>query len=296
MKEGEIMNNKRLVSGIILIILGILFLLSNLGYISFDVLFGIFDLWPLLFVIAGINILFNKKPIVILITWIIFFVILILYGIFYGSINTDIDFSTHFTKPAETSYGKLNLDIGAARVDIDSEKDNLLKVNARGIKLDYNDIYKNNNETAIFNFANRNHNSIIFDTKGNNYDFKLNEDVIWDLDLDLGAISGTLNLENIAAKSITLNMGAGNLNIVLGNKYDQSDIRIDSGASNINITVPKNAGIKIKSDSSLSKIDIDDLGLIKSGDYYISPNYEKEDVKLRFHISMGVGIVNFGVK
>lgn len=296
MKEGEIMNNKRLVSGIILIILGILFLLSNLGYISFDVLFGIFDLWPLLFVIAGINILFNKKPIVILITWIIFFVILILYGIFYGSINTDIDFSTHFTKPAETSYGKLNLDIGAARVDIDSEKDNLLKVNARGIKLDYNDIYKNNNETAIFNFANRSHNSIIFDTKGNNYDFKLNEDVIWDLDLDLGAISGTLNLENIAAKSITLNMGAGNLNIVLGNKYDQSDIRIDSGASNINITVPKNAGIKIKSDSSLSKIDIDDLGLIKSGDYYISPNYEKEDVKLRFHISMGVGIVNFGVK
>ena len=54
--------------------------------------------------------------------------------------------------------------------------------------------------------------------------------------------------------------------------------------------------VKIKSDSSLSKIDIDDLSLIKSGDYYISPNYEKEDVKLEFHISMGVGIVNFGVK
>ena len=290
------MNNKRLMSGLILIILGILFLLTNLGYISFEVLFGIFDLWPLLFIIAGINILFNKKPIVILITWIIFFVILILYGIFYGSVNTDIDFSTHFTKPAETSYGKLNLDIGAAGVDIDSEKDNLLKINARGIKLDYNDIYKNNNETAIFNFANRNHNSIIYGTGSNNYNFKLNEDVIWDLDLDLGAISGTLNLENIATKSIALNMGAGNLNIVLGNKYDKSDIRIDSGASNINITVPKNAGIKIKSDSSLSKIDIDDLGLIKSGDYYISPNYEKRNIKLEFHISMGVGIVNFGVK
>ena len=61
MKEGEIMNNRRLIGGIVLIILGILFLLTNLGYISFDVLFGIFDLWPLLFVIAGINILFNKK-------------------------------------------------------------------------------------------------------------------------------------------------------------------------------------------------------------------------------------------
>ena len=65
-----------------------------------------------------------------------------------------------------------------------------------------------------FLILNRNHNSIIFDTKGNNYDFKLNEDV-YGTGLDLGAISGTLNLENIAAKSITLNMGAGNLNIVL---------------------------------------------------------------------------------
>ena len=290
------MNNRRLIGGIVLIILGILFLLTNLGYISFDVLFGIFDLWPLLFVIAGINILFNKKPIIVLITWIIFFVILILYGIFCGSINTDADFSTHFAKPAETSYGKLNLDIGAAKVDIDSEKENLLKVNARGIKLDYNDIYKNNNETAIFNFANKNHNTVIFRTGNNDYNFKMNEDVIWDLDLNLGAISGTLNLENVATKSVALNMGAGNLNIVLGNKYDKSAIRIDSGASNINIRVPKNAGIKIKSDSSLSKIDIDDLGLIKSGDYYISPNYEKEDVKLEFHISMGVGKVNFGIK
>ena len=290
------MNNKKLVSGTILIILGILFLLANLGYISFDMLFGIFDLWPLLFVIAGINIIFNKKPIIVLITWIMFFIILILYGTFYGGINTDIDFSTRFTKPAETSYGELNLDIGAAKINVDSEKDNLLEVNARGIKLDYDDIYKNNNETAIFNFANKNYNPIIFSTKSNNYNFGLNENVIWDLDLNLGAISGTLNLENIATESVALNMGAGNLNIVLGNKYDRSNIRIDSGASNINIIVPKDAGVKINLDSSLSKINIDDLNLIRLGDYYVSPDYEKKDVMLEFHISMGVGRVNFRVK
>lgn len=290
------MNNRKLTGGIILIILGILLLLANLGYISFDVLFGVFDLWPLLLIVAGINILFNKKPVIILITWIIFFVVLILYGIFYGGAKTNVDFNTHFTKPIETSYGKFNLDIGAARVNVDSEGNDLLKVDARGVKLDYNDIYKNNMETAIFNFANKNYNPVIFRTGGSAYNFKLNEDVIWDLDLNLGAISGTLDLENVTTKSIDLDMGAGNLNIILGNKYDKSDIRIDSGASNINITIPKDAGVKIKLDSSLSKIDMDDLGLIKLGNYYISPNYEKEDVKLEFHISMGVGNVNFRVK
>ncbi len=290
------MNNKKLISGIILIVLGIIFLLTNLGYISFDVLFGILDLWPLLLIVAGINVLFNKKPIITLITWIVFFIILILYGAFYGWVNTSTDFNTHFTKPVETSHGEFNLDIGAAKVNINSEENNLLKVNTRGVKLDYSNTYKNNKETAIFNFANRNYSSIIFSNRSSNYNFRLNEDVVWDLDLDLGAISGTLDLENVATKSIDLDMGAGNLNIILGNKYDKSDIRIDSGASNINITIPKDAGVKIKLDSSLSKINIDDLNLIKTGDYYISPNYEEKDTKLEFYVSMGVGKIGFRVK
>ena len=290
------MDNRKLTVGVILIILGILFLLANLGYISFDVLFGILDLWPLLLVVAGVNILFNKKPIIVLVTWVIFFAALILYGIFYGGVNTDVDFKTHFVKPAETSYGKLNLDIGAARVGVDSEKNNLLKVDAQGAKLRHNNTYKNDMETAIFNFANKNHSPAIYSTRGSNYNFKLNENVIWDLDLDLGAISGTLNLENIATRSVDLDMGAGNLNIILGNKYGKSDIEIDSGASNINIAVPRDAGVKIKLDSSLSKINMDDLNLIKLGDHYISPDYEEKDVKLGFRINMGVGRVDFRVK
>ncbi len=290
------MNNRRLIGGIILIVLGALFLLTNLGYISFDVLFGILDLWPLLLVVAGINVLFNKKPIITLITWIIFFAVLILYGTFYEKANTSVDFKTHFVKPVETSYGELNLDIGAARINVDSEKNNLLKVDARGIKLNHNNAYKNDMETAIFNFTNKNHNPTVYRIRDSSYNFRLNENVIWDLDLNLGAVSTTLNLENIATRSVDLDMGAGNLEITLGNKYNKSDIKIDSGASNINITVPKDAGIKIRLDSSLSKINTDDLNLVKLGDYYISPDYDEKGVKLVFRVSMSVGRVDFRVK
>lgn len=290
------MNNRKLTGGIFLIVLGALFLLANLGYISFDMLFGVFDLWPLLLVVAGINILFNRKPIIVLITWIIFFTVLILYGTFYEKVNTGVDFKTHFVKPVETSYGELNLNMGAARINVDSEKDNLLKVDARGIKLDHNNAYKNDMETAIFNFANKNHSSTVYRIRDSSYNFKLNEDVIWDLDLNLGAVSATLNLENIATRTVDLDMGAGNFEIILGNKYNKSDIKIDSGASNINITVPKDAGIKIKLDGSLNRINIDDLNLIRLGDYYISPDYDEKDVKLAFRVNMSVGKVDFRVK
>lgn len=293
------MKNNKLISGIILIALGIFFFLANLGYIDFTVLFSIFDLWPLIFVVIGINLLFNKKRIITLITWIIFLIILIAYGMFFSGGNirkNKAEFNTSFTKLAETSYGELDLDIGAANVNIGLEEKDLLRVNSRGIELDYSHTYNSNKEITSFNFENTGHNIMFLSNNSSNYNFNLNENVIWDLDLELGAISGTLNLEDIPIKSIDLDIGAGNLDIILGNKYKKSNIKIDGGVSKLSLVVPKDVGIKIKLDSGLSKINIDHLDLIKLGDHYISSNYEEKDIKLDFDISMGVGKIDFKVK
>jgi len=292
------MNNNKLSIGVILVTIGIFFLLINLGFISFSILFGIFDLWPLILVVVGINILFKKKSIVSFITWTLFFIVLIFYGAFYEGKNAigSTGYNTNFTKPIETVYGELNLDIGASELNIGVEEINLLSVNLRGAKLDYNDIYNNNKETVVFSFQNKNYNKINLTNKGNNYNFNLNKDVIWDLDLDLGAVSGKLNLEEIRIKSIDLDFGAGNLDIILGTKHNKSHIKIDSGASNLNIVIPKEAGIKLKLDTALTKTNIDDLNLKKSGDYYLSTNYEEATTKLEFAINMGVGKIDFKIK
>lgn len=290
------MDNKSLTKGIILIVLGLILLLGNLGYISFDILFNIFDLWPLLLVIAGINILFNKKPIINIIAWVVFFIILIVYGGIYGGRNirsSHVGFNTSFTKPVETSHGQFALHTGAAQIDIDSGDRELLKVNGHGNKLDYSHTFRNNNELAIFNFTNKNDKSMIFNNRTSKYNFELNENIIWDLGLDLGAISGTLNFEDIPVKNVDLNIGAGNLQIILGEKHNKTNFKIDGGVSNLKIAVPRDAGIRIRLDGALNKIDLDELGLTRTEDYYISPNYEEKDTKLDFHINMGLGKVKF---
>jgi len=292
------MNNNKLSIGVILVTIGIFFLLINLGFISFSILFGIFDLWPLILIVVGINILFKKKLIVSFITWTLFLIVLIFYGAFYEGRNIigSTGYNTNFTKPIETLYGELDLDIGAAKLNVGSEEINLLSVNLQGAKLDYKDMYNNNKETVVFSFQNKNYNKINLTNKGNNYKFNLNKDVIWDLDLDLGAVSGKLNLEEIRIKSIDLDFGAGNLDIILGTKYNKSQINIDSGASNLTIVIPKEAGVKLKLDAALTKTNIDDLNLKKSGDYYLSTNYEEATTKLEFEINMGVGKVDFKIK
>jgi len=292
------MNNNKLSIGVILVTIGVFFLFVNLGFISFSILFGIFDLWPLILVVVGVNILFKKKSNVPFITWTLFFIILILYGAFYEGRNTigSTGYNTNFTKYSETAFGELDLDIGASKVSIESEDKNLLGVSLQGVKLDYKETYKNNKQTVEYSFESQKHNMINFNNKSNSYDFYLNKHVIWDLDLDLGAVSGELNLEQVPIKSIDLDFGAGNLDIILGTKHNKSDIKIDSGASNLTIVIPKEAGIKLKLDAALTKTNIDDLKLNKSGDYYFSPNYEEATTKIEFDINMGVGKIDFKIK
>ena len=291
------MNNRKLINGIILIAIGIILLLVNLGYFSFSLLFGIFDLWPLILIVVGVNILFKKKTIITVITWTLFFVILISYGVFYqGNIakNNLIKNNVNIKKPVETVYGELDLDIGAAKIDIGSEEESLIKANLEGRELSYNETYKNNKEIASLRFEGKEYNLINFDkAKGSIYGFNLNKDVIWDLDLDLGAISGKLNLEEVPIKSIDLDFGAGDLDIILGSKYNHSNIKIDSGASDLTIIIPKEAGIKLKLDTALTETNIGDLNLNRSGDYYVSSDYEQANTKLEFDIDMGVSKVYF---
>ena len=69
--------------GFLLIALGVLLLLANLGVIEWFHFAMIFDLWPLILIIAGVNVIFKKNPYVTIGMWILLIILLILYGVYY---------------------------------------------------------------------------------------------------------------------------------------------------------------------------------------------------------------------
>lgn len=283
--------------GLILIVIGVLLLLFNMGYINFNIFTSFFDLWPLLLVAIGINIIFKNNRVISYITWGLFFVILIVFGILTQDISNPMIESNDIIveKLSETKYGNLNLDIGASEIIMGSTDKHLLSADLRGRQLDLKERYRNNNKTAVIDFQSRRfkirnterHNSI--------YNFYLNKDVIWDIDFDLGAVSCEVNLEDIPVRKIDLDSGASDLTFILGNKHDL-DFEIDTGASNINIIVPQDVGLKIEIDSALSNSNIKDMNLINRGDYYISQNYDDANITINLDIDMGLGNINFSYR
>ena len=75
------MKKNSLFLGVFFIFIGAFLLLNNLNLLNFSVWGAISDLWPLIFVVFGVHLISNKTSIS-LVTWIVFFAIIILYAIF----------------------------------------------------------------------------------------------------------------------------------------------------------------------------------------------------------------------
>ncbi|MDD5015135.1 MAG: toast rack family protein [Atribacterota bacterium] len=120
----------------------------------------------------------------------------------------------------------------------------------------------------------------------NDWQLKLNNQIIYELTVKTGAIDTDSNLSGFKVKKLYIKSGVSNINLVLP-QYD-SEIMIDSGVSNIKINVPKNVGATVNIDSGISakELDVDDF--IKKDGTYISNNYNYSEFKTTIEIDCGV--------
>lgn len=293
---------KNVTAGIIIILIGIIWLLSNLNIFSFsvvDVLIrSLARLWPLLLIGFGLNILLRDNSVLKTIVWLIILTVIFLYGVFgvtsspweYFPPNYNYSESHDYslTKEDATEEGFFKYNFGAGEVRFSSTDANLMQVQSNVPNLDYDQDFENGHKKVIIDFAKRS----TFPFKGDPKFFSsvnLHKDVLWEMDLDLGAAEADLDLRDLLLKKLDLDVGAADLALRLGNKYPQTDVVISAGASNITVYVPKEVGLKIKLNSALSGNNLDGLELEKRGDTYISPDFDQKAVKINLEIEIGVG-------
>lgn len=292
------MKSKKINLGIILIVIGIIWILSNLNLINVNLysilthmMRGIFDLWPLILIIVGIEIVFKKEGLNTIL-WIVFLIVLVVYSLFIkdnilekhsnGTLKDEM-YTSEMREDIEK--GSLDLDVGATNFNIDGIDDGFIKLEHDGA---FN--YKFSRKGRTENLYISNKNNFFENGVTRNFELGLNKDIPWKFDLDIGAASGNLNLEDIRVEDIDLDMGAGKVEITLGNKASHTLIDIDAGASQIIFNIPKDVGLKVNYDGALTSTNLDDLGLIKTEKgKYVSGNFNATSTKYEIELDMGVG-------
>ncbi len=310
--------------GIILIVLGGLFLLGELGvldefYARYNITAGavaggilgaIMTLWPLILVALGITILFRNEW-VSRITWIALIVIMMAYAIaapglqvhrgmmwlWNGGWDGDSNISTTVREISETieytgamKKGSIDIELGAGTAIISSIEDKAAKLESKGRILDYD--WDVDDETLNIDvgsedvFGN-------FESLAGEYKIYLGDELPWDIDIETGASDFNADFRDLQVDNIDFSVGAGSVVLHLGDLQPLTNVTVEAGASSIEIYVPENAGVSLKSDSGLSSVTMDgnDLASVGSGSYK-SQDYDDASSKVNIILSAGVSSVD----
>ncbi len=289
------MRNRNIGLGIGLIAVGAVWLLQTMGLITFNVFTSITQLWPLILVVVGINIIFRGNGTVRLVTWMAFFAAVFIYGYYNPAVNNHkalINGKTHVIEKLEaTDSGVLKINAGAAEMNLKSGTANLAEIWSNIPNMNYSTDYNNGNKDARISVGSREPSGLwnFGDIRGRRMELSLNQDVAWDVDVDFGAGTSRLDFSDVKLGKADLDIGAGSLSMYVGSNNAQTDIKLDAGASSIELYVPKTSGVAITAESALSSTNIDELGLIREGRRYTSGNYDEAQNKINIDLHMGMG-------
>lgn len=305
------MKGTKLFWGLFFILLGVVFILKNLGMLHFEFRWSeIFRLWPLILIFMGISALLGTSKYKV--PWVapLMLVIVILiftrfeFGHHYDNPNWrdneerprhhDKANSQNFSEPwvEGMKQATFNFTGGAAEFMIIQSTDNLIDANTVTRFGDYSMERVSDDSSMVINL--RMTDKKITWKKGdwvNKVYIRLNQAPVWNMNFELGAGSGEFDLSPYKINKLTVESGATALDIKVKDNLPKTIIDIETGASSVTVRVPKTANCLLDLDAVLSSKDVE--GFIKKDDgSYQSENFSSIGNLIDIRVSAGVSEIN----
>jgi len=297
---------------VILIALGLLILLSNLGFVvsGWRILW---NLWPLILVFWGIAVL----PIKDLYKIIAVIVVLAFTVTFFNRLtehtpwwNFHNNWRSHYdwsdddndnntgnyseqdlsvARDTITKRGVLDLDAAAGSFTIEGVTSDFMSFKKTGDIGNYSLTSKDTLGVKTINLSlEKEHvrNSV----HSNKVDIKLNDRPAWNMKFDIGAADMKLDLTNYMIDTISVDAGASSIKMKLGDKSQSTHVALNAGASSIKVEVPEGVGCQINSESFL--ISRNFKGFDKKADrMYQTSNFSSSKKKIYITIETAVSSI-----
>ena len=308
------MSYRKIFWGVVLVLIGILFILKNVGVIFFDWR-TIWRLWPLILILWGISLIPVKDYLKLIFSVVAIGVSVILVSTFdkSGYYSFGWDGNNHrYEKNWEDDNWKegtaeqelfqtydsviqrveLNLEAAAGdfRMSDDTPDDKLLTFWKKGNIGNYSMTSQDDSTTRVINLKIED-SQVKFHNKGMQVKLGLNQKPVWDMNFDIGAASIDFDLSNYKVGKLSIDGGASSIDIKLGDLSDLTEVDIDAGASSIDIQIPESVGAELRTETVLSSRNFQGFKKISQG-LFRTDNYDKSTKKITVDIDAGVSSVD----
>lgn len=253
--------------GLILILLGLLFLLSSLGILPWNV-WAVF--WPLALILFGLMMFFSA------------------FGTRGPATIDNLAFQLKGFEEAQVSIkygaGRLNIRGGAA-------PDELLNGSFEGgVEHDLGQ----EGERALVELRSPSALAPPFwSWQNREWNIHLNSDIPLKLKLDVGASESHIDLTGTQTRSIRLKTGASSHELLLPSASGETKVKVEGGAGSVRVTVPEDVAARISGKVDVGSLAIDQKRFPRGkGDNYQSIDFDQAVNRVDIRVKFGAGEVN----
>jgi hypothetical protein len=302
MSETEHRPARSIWGAAVLIALGVLLLLANLG-VGFNAWSVLARFWPLILIFLGIGGIVdyfrarsdpNAAQVKASGAVIVFMAVVILLGLghwrhrgngrtLHQTHEVDLGGATSVRAHVDMPAGSLAISSGAASL-LDSQ-------------FEYSDAY--GDPQVNYNVAggfgdlriSQTQPDIHVGTSNNEWQLRFANNVPLDLSLDTGAGQTRLDLEGLDLTNLKVNQGVGQLDVDLrGARTADLDADIDGGVGQATIRLPQDVGVRVHAAGGIGAISTH--GVTREGDDYVNAALGKSPVTIRLKVNGGVGEID----
>lgn len=291
------MRSSRLAGGLLVLLIGVMFLLANAGYMDLGVWSLVARLWPVLLIIAGVTLLLGKG-----LRW--FLVALLILVIGAGTFGGPL-VSGWATGPlTSVTFGPQQqyTEIVGLRVDLalDVPSIRLLAPTAGDFRLDLAyrgadaPTYSHTHDGGVgrISLTQRARSQVnVLGGSGvrQNLTMALPAGVPLDLHIKSGVISAELDLSLHKLRYLDIDAGVSNLNLRLGAPDGSSQVVIDSGVTNLEIAIPHGVGVRAVAEVGIGARGLSGAGLRRVGTAWEDDLYATATSRVDIRLTAGVG-------
>jgi hypothetical protein len=288
------MKADRIVFGVALLAVGVIWFLVNLGIIQSITARELWRYWPLLLVLWGLLLMLGKGngsfgcliPIL---------VILLVFGGVFGVFlpmqrSVPEDSFSSFEIGAEEGTNVLRLDLiqHAGEFFLGSQSGtNVLEANIHGNQ----PVLRKESSIGVAEiFMQEPSGTWPFHNRISRWEIHLSEQLPMEVEYKVGAVQAEFDLAGLQITDLHIKMGAGDLTLRLGGTDTQ--ITVDGGAGSITIFVPDETGVKLRASGGLLSVQGDRADVLSVGDRrYESRDIDEKTAVAEIHITAGAGSV-----
>jgi hypothetical protein len=252
--------------GIIILLVGLLLLLSNLGIIAVNVWGAV---WAVVLIALGVG---------------------ILYGILVGPGAAESEEVTIPLEGAASARVRIKHGAGRLRVSAGAAPDALVE-GTFSSGLDYRS-RRSGDELDVdmspggFPFFMAPWN---WGCEGLGWTVSLNGAIPLDLAFETGAGEASLDLSELRVTNLRLQTGASSVHVTLPARAGHTQVHVEAGVASVSLRVPLDVAAQVRFEGGLASVDVDRNRFPREGGVYRSPDYETAENKVDIEVRAGVG-------